>query len=79
MDKITTQHRIVHDVSIYAKSTVWKEWCKSCKRNHLVILKPCTSCGINHTPQPRSEKVHDNCNASYMCDGCEAYQDHYAI
>ncbi len=63
--------------STYINSTVWKEWCKNCKKFHFVILKPCPDCGVYHTPQPKSEKVYDNCNASYRCDGCEAYLDHY--
>lgn len=54
----------------------WKEYCKSCKRFHIVILKPCTECGVYETPQPVSEKVYENCRQDYACDGCQAYRDH---
>ena len=56
----------------------WKDYCTACKKNHIFTLKPCPSCGVYETPQPKSEKVYDNCHKSYICDGCEAYQDHYA-
>jgi hypothetical protein len=57
--------------------TVWKEWCKSCGKYHLVSLQPCTSCETYYTPQPKSEKVKEkHPSAKYYCDGCEAYQDH---
>ena len=53
-------------------------YCESCKRNHIMIMKPCPSCGVYETPQPRSEKVYDKCMSfDYDCDGCEAYKDHY--
>jgi rRNA maturation endonuclease Nob1 len=55
----------------------WKEYCKNCKRNHIVTNKPCTSCGVHYTPQPVSETVLINCNQDYYCDGCQAYRDHY--
>jgi hypothetical protein len=56
---------------------VWKEYCTKCARNHFVTNKPCPSCGINHTPQPVSEKVAEqHISSKYDCDGCEAYQDH---
>jgi hypothetical protein len=57
----------------------WKDYCTSCKKNHIFTLKSCPSCGVYETPQPKSEKVYYDCNKSYICDGCEAYQDHYAI
>lgn len=57
--------------------TPYKEYCKSCKRFHIVIHKPCPDCGAYYTPQPVSEKVYDKCHAKYWCDGCEAYSDHY--
>jgi len=57
----------------------WKEYCKSCKRFHIVTNKPCPSCGIHHTAQPVSDKVYDKCmSLSYDCDGCKAYKDHLA-
>lgn len=52
----------------------WKEYCTSCKRNHIVWMQPCPDCGVHETPQP-SEKVHCN-SMRYSCDGCEAYKDH---
>lgn len=61
------------------KEQTWKEWCKYCKKFHYVTSQPCPDCGVYHVPQPKSEKVKDNCRATYMCDGCEAYQDHYDI
>lgn len=43
-----------------------------------MIMKPCPSCGVYETPQPKSEKVYDKClSLNYYCDGCEAYKDHY--
>ncbi len=41
-----------------------------------MALKPCPSCGVYETPQPKSEKVGENCCTNYDCDGCEAYRDH---
>ena len=76
MDKII-EHRLIDNQSIYIESAVWKEWCKPCKKFHFVTLQPCPDCGVHYTPQPKSEKVKDNCHASYICDGCEAYLDHY--
>jgi hypothetical protein len=56
----------------------FKIYCKSCKRSHIMIMKPCPSCGGYQTPQPKSEKIYDNCMSfDYDCDGCEAYKDHY--
>lgn len=55
----------------------WKEYCTSCKRDHTVTNQPCPSCGVYTTPQPKSEKVKDQCMRAKICDGCEAYQDHY--
>ena len=59
------------------KTHKWKDYCSLCKKNHIFTLKPCPDCGVYYTPQPVSEKVYDNCNATYICDGCEAYLDHY--
>lgn len=58
------------------KQVAWKDFCKQCKRFHIVTLKPCPSCGVYETPQPKSEKVYENCMASYECEGCMAYRDH---
>lgn len=55
----------------------WLEYCKMCKKKHKVTLKKCPECGVHETPQPVSEKVYDECMATYICDGCKAYQDHY--
>jgi rRNA maturation endonuclease Nob1 len=55
----------------------WKEYCSSCKKNHIVTNKVCPSCGVYFTPQPVSEKVYDDCMKGYECDGCEAYRDRY--
>lgn len=55
----------------------WKEYCGVCKKVHIMTLKPCPGCGVYHTPQPKSEKVYEKCNATHQCDGCDAYQDHY--
>jgi len=71
--------KLINNESIFTETTTWKEYCKSCKKYHFVTLQPCLSCRVHSVPQPKSEKVFDNCNASYMCDGCEAYQDHYGI
>lgn len=54
----------------------FKEWCKPCKKYHIMIQKPCPVCGVYEVPQPKSEKVADKCRESYLCDGCEAYQEH---
>lgn len=57
----------------------WLEWCPSCKRKHVVKLRPCPSCGIYLTPQPASDWVIDNCSRTlsvYECDGCESYREH---
>jgi hypothetical protein len=57
----------------------WKEYCKYCKKFHIVKLRSCPSCGVHQTPQPKSDKIYDKCKAltsSYECDGCEAYRDH---
>jgi hypothetical protein len=55
----------------------WKEYCKSCKRFHIVTNKKCPSCGVYETPQPVSEAVYGKCmSMNYDCDGCEAYRDH---
>lgn len=51
----------------------WKQWCDVCKRNHIVWMQKCPSCGVYETPQPSNK---DKCTANYQCDGCEAYRDH---
>lgn len=58
------------------KEIHWKEYCRHCKRNHIVTMKPCPECGVYDTPQPVSEKVYEKCRADYACDGCYAYRDH---
>lgn len=47
------------------------------KKNHLVTMKPCPSCGIHYTSQPVSEKIAEQYLFSqFECEGCEAYRDH---
>lgn len=59
------------------KQTIWKEYFPKTKKTHLVMLKPCPSCGIHYTPQPKSEKVAEQYLFSHFeCDGCEAYKVH---
>lgn len=58
------------------KKTTWLEYCKSCKRNHIVTLKVCPDCGVHMTPQPVSEKVYEKCRANYRCNGCDVYLEH---
>ena len=65
------------DINKIENEIVWLEYCKSCKKKHKVTLQPCPSCGVYETPQPKSENVKDTCRASYSCDGCQAYEDHY--
>ena len=57
--------------------TVWLDYCKSCNKKHKYSLAKCPGCGVHETPQPISDEVRFNCCESYICDGCEAYQDHY--
>lgn len=76
MDNIS----LVNWDNINQAGKTWKEWCKYCKKFHYVTLQPCPDCGVHYIPQPKSEKVNDECRAPFrMCDGCEAYQDHYTI
>lgn len=59
------------------KEIQWKEYCSKCKKYHIVSNQLCPSCGIHHTPQPVSNKIHDlHLSSTYECDGCEAYRDH---
>jgi len=59
------------------KEKGFKVYCKSCKRNHIMIMQPCPDCEISFTPQPKSDKVYDKCmSLHYCCEGCEAYKDH---
>lgn len=58
------------------KSPKFLDYCRVCKRKHIMEQLPCPSCGIYYVPQPSSEKVRDNCGADYACDGCIAYREH---
>ena len=54
----------------------WLEYCRSCGREHRVMMRDCPTCTVYETPQPASDKVSDSCGADYSCDGCIAYRDH---
>lgn len=54
----------------------WLEWCHWCKRKHRVSMQPCPECQVYLTPQPISERVDEQCGATYSCDGCVAYKEH---
>lgn len=41
----------------YEKNIAWKEYFPKSKKTHLAVFKPCPSCGIHYTPQPRSERI----------------------
>jgi len=62
-----------------SKEIHWKQYCESCKKNHIVYNGPCLTCSTYTVVMPVSEKVQDTCKAKYQlqCDGCEAYNDHY--
>ena len=50
------------------------QYCKSCGRKHVVVMRPCPTCGVYMTAQPKSDKVYDKCmSLDYKCDGCDAY------
>jgi hypothetical protein len=57
----------------------WLEYCKWCQRKHVMIQRPCPSCGVYFTSQPKSDKVMENCGAHYDCDGCDAYAEHIRV
>jgi hypothetical protein len=54
----------------------WLEYCKYCKRKHLVSLRKCPTCNTYETPQPVSVNVANHCGANYSCDGCIEYRKH---
>lgn len=59
------------------KNFRWKQYFSQTKKNHIVSMQPCPSCGVHHTPQPISEKVLNRIGLNnFECDGCEAYRDH---
>ena len=59
------------------KNFRWKQYFSQTKKNHIVSMQPCPSCGVYYTPQPISEKVLTRIGLNnFECDGCEAYRDH---
>lgn len=57
----------------------WLQYCKSCKRSHIVSLRPCHACqgrSGQEVAQPTSPRVRDLCYADYACTGCQEYRDH---
>ena len=58
------------------KEDCWLDYCKWCNRKHYMIQRPCPTCDVYCTPQPRSDRVCDECGADYSCDGCMAYREH---
>jgi hypothetical protein len=55
---------------------VYLVYCPKCKRKHYMTHRKCPGCGVYTTLQPVSDKVADDCHGNYICDGCEAYEDH---
>jgi len=62
------------------KKYKFKEYCRACRRFHIMEYKKCPGCGVYKTPQPVSDNVANKCmSLRYNCDGCEAYQEHLSI
>lgn len=67
---------LANEEPVNAKNSKWFEYCKDCKRWHLMSNQPCPTCGKYEVPQPVSEKIKSRCHVDYSCDGCIDYRDH---